>query len=119
MSVYRRRFLASPLAAAAAAAVPAAGASGPTRVLAMGDGVAYTPAEYAQLLGQLAEQGKAKPDNYSLGGSVEELEKRMAGILGKESAIWMATGTLANQNCRAHPGRRAEAGTRAGREPSL
>ncbi len=97
MSVYRRRFLASPLAAAAAAAVPAAGASGPTRVLAMGDGVAYRPAEYAQLLGQLAEEGKAKPDNYSLGGSVEELEKRMAGILGKESAIWMATGTLANQ----------------------
>ena len=93
MSVQRRRFLASPLAVAAAAS----GAAGSTRVLAMGDGVAYTPAEYAQLLGQLAEQGKAKPDNYSLGGSVEELEKRMAGILGKESAIWMATGTLANQ----------------------
>lgn len=77
----------------AAAATPGS----QTRVLATGDGVAYTPAEYAQLLGRLAEQGKAKPDNYSLGGSVEELETRMAQVLGKEAAIWMATGTLANQ----------------------
>lgn len=64
---------------------------------ATGDGVPYTPEEYAQLLGRLAAQGKARTDNYSLGGSVEDLEKRMAAVLGKEAAIWMATGTLANQ----------------------
>ena len=98
MTIPRRGFLAAPLLTAALPAAAAAATSGQeTRVLATGDGVAYSPAEYAQLLGRLADQGKAKPDNYSLGGSVEELETRMAGILGKEAAIWMATGTLANQ----------------------
>lgn len=99
MTIHRRGFLTTPLLTAALpAAAAAAATSGPeTRVLATGDGVAYTPAEFAQLLGRLADQGKAKPDNYSLGGSVEDLETRMAQILGKEAAIWMATGTLANQ----------------------
>lgn len=66
------------------------------RVQASSDGVPCTPKQYAELLGQLAAQGKAKPDNCSLGGAVEELELRMARILGKE-AIWMATGTIPNQ----------------------
>jgi len=87
----RRTLFATPLAALAATS-PA-----PARVHATGDGVPYTPEQYAELLGRLAAQGKAQPDNYSLGGAVEELEKRMAEILGKETAIWMATGTLANQ----------------------
>ncbi len=36
-------------------------------------------------------------DNFSLGGCVEDLEKKMAALLGKEAAIFMPTGTLANQ----------------------
>ncbi len=75
----------------------AAAADGTRTVFAMGDGVPYTPSDYARLLLKLADEGKVKPDNYSLGGSVEELETRMASILGKEAAIWMPTGTLANQ----------------------
>lgn len=35
-------------------------------------------------------------DSYSVGGEVEKLEKRFSEILGKESAIFMPTGTLAN-----------------------
>ncbi|MBM3796283.1 MAG: low specificity L-threonine aldolase [Acidobacteria bacterium] len=97
MSLARRGFLSTPLAAAAAAAAAPATEAAPPRVYATGDGVPYTPEEYAQLLGRLAAQGKARTDNYSLGGSVEDLEKRMAAVLGKEAAIWMATGTLANQ----------------------
>lgn len=93
-SLHRRGFLSlAPLAAAAAANSSA----GSKTVFATGDGIPYAPAEYARLLARLADEGKVKPDNYSLGGSVEELEARMARILGKEAAIWMPTGTLANQ----------------------
>ena len=35
-------------------------------------------------------------DDFSLGGLVEQLEKKVASILGKPSAIFMPTGTLAN-----------------------
>ena len=35
-------------------------------------------------------------DTYSLGGTVEELERRFAAALGKQAAIFMPTGTLAN-----------------------
>lgn len=36
------------------------------------------------------------PDNYSIGGCVEELEIKFAKLLGKETAVFMPTGTLAN-----------------------
>src|SRR4051812_44472891 len=61
-----------------------------------GDGLLLTPLDYARLLEKLAEQDKIKPDNYSLGGSTEELEIKFAKLLGKESAVFMPTGTLAN-----------------------
>lgn len=38
-----------------------------------------------------------KTDRYGSGGAVEELEKKMQGITGKEKAIFMPTGTMANQ----------------------
>lgn len=60
------------------------------------DGLELTPLDYAQLLARLAEESKIDPDNYSLGGSVEELEAKFARLLGKERAIFMPTGTLAN-----------------------
>lgn len=60
----------------------------------MGDGIAYTPAEYAILLEKLAPN--IKSDNYSLGGAVKVLEEAMARELGKEHAVWFPTGTLAN-----------------------
>ncbi len=62
-----------------------------------GDGLHLTPLDYSRLLVQLAEEGKIKPDSYSLKGSIEELEIKFAKLLGKESAIFMPTGTLANQ----------------------
>jgi len=36
-------------------------------------------------------------DSYGHGGAVEQLEKRFAALTGKEAAIMMPTGTLANQ----------------------
>lgn len=60
------------------------------------DGIVLSPKEYAVLLMKLADEGKINVDEYSRGGVVEELENKFAGLLGKESAVFMPTGTLAN-----------------------
>jgi threonine aldolase len=60
------------------------------------DGLNLSPKEYASLLMKLADEGKIKPDFYSNGGVVEELENKFAQLLGKESSVFMPTGTLAN-----------------------
>jgi len=60
------------------------------------DGTELSPKEYANLLMKLVDEGKVKPDNYSNGGVVEELENKFSTLLGKESAVFMPTGTLAN-----------------------
>ena len=88
----RRGFLATPLAA-----FQLAGASAEPRVYASSDGIPHTPDEYARLLALLTSGGKVERDSYSPGGLVEQLESRMAASLGKETAVWLPTGTLANQ----------------------
>jgi threonine aldolase len=60
------------------------------------DGSYLSPLEYSHLLMRLADEGKIKADMYSNGGVVEELEHKFAELLGKESAVFMPTGTLAN-----------------------
>jgi threonine aldolase len=60
------------------------------------DGTVLSPKEYAVLLMKIVDEGKVKPDTYSIGGVVEELENKFAALLGKESAVFMPTGTLAN-----------------------
>lgn len=60
------------------------------------DGLNLTPTQYSELLLKLAQEHKAKQDDYSLGGCVEDLENKFAKLLGKEQAIFMPTGTLAN-----------------------
>jgi len=60
------------------------------------DGSFLSAPEYADLLMRLVDEDKIKPDYYSNGGVVEELEFKMAKLLGKESAVFMPTGTLAN-----------------------
>jgi len=61
-----------------------------------GDGLGLTTTQYSRLLTQLAEQKGIAPDSYILAGVVDELEKQFARILGKERAVFMPTGTLAN-----------------------
>ena len=91
--MHRRAFLSTPLLAA----VPLAAAESSEILLdATGDGVHMKPHEYAQLLARLTENDAIQPDSYSLGGAVEKLETRMASLLGKETAVWLPTGTLAN-----------------------
>jgi threonine aldolase len=107
--VHRRRFLQigglgagfGALAPGAAfgrsgAAVAAAADADDRLVRLSGDGVGLTPAQYARLLTRLLDEKAMTPDSYSLGGVVEALEEQCARILGKERAIFMPTGTLAN-----------------------
>ncbi|KYP14348.1 aminotransferase class I/II-fold pyridoxal phosphate-dependent enzyme [Flavihumibacter sp. CACIAM 22H1] len=62
-----------------------------------GDGDMLEPEEYLQVLNELQAAGKIERDRYGAGGSVEALEKEMARITGKEKAIFLPSGTLANQ----------------------
>ena len=64
-------------------------------VVFRGDGEPRTPADTLRRLAEL-DPADVEADVYSLGGSVERLELRFAEMLGKESAIFMPTGTLAN-----------------------
>jgi threonine aldolase len=61
-----------------------------------GDGLGLSPTQYASLLTRLLDEKGMVPDSYSLGGIVEQLEEQCARTLGKERAIFMPTGTLAN-----------------------
>jgi threonine aldolase len=87
----RRNFFATPLAAFQLSAE-----APDDRVYAFGDGVRHTPESYARLLAGLTAGGKVAVDDYSRGGIVGQLETRMAALLGKEAAVWLPTGTLAN-----------------------
>jgi threonine aldolase len=70
--------------------------SSPNSVVFSGDGEPQTPRAIIERLTALHEGGELHPDIYSLGGNVESFEHHMADELGKEAAIWMPTGTLAN-----------------------
>jgi threonine aldolase len=60
------------------------------------DGLNLSSTEYSVLLAQLAQQKGAEKDRYLAGGCVAELEARFAKLLGKEQAVFVPTGTLAN-----------------------
>jgi threonine aldolase len=60
------------------------------------DGIHRTPLEYAELLVRLCKEQGVTSDTYLSGGAVANLETAMAKVLGKESAVFVPTGTLAN-----------------------
>ena len=62
-----------------------------------GDGIGITPREYASLLSRLCQSKDVAEDNYLLGGEIEAFERHWAALLGKEAAVFMPSGTLANQ----------------------
>ena len=69
---------------------------GSNTVVFAGDGEPQSTQSILDRLGVLLSEGNLQRDNESLGGTVEALETRVARDLGKEAAIWMPTGTLAN-----------------------
>ena len=101
--VTRRGFVETVGAAAGLGCVPyvaplTAGAPEPPdrTVHLSGDGIGVTPREYAALLDQLCRRAEVTEDNYLLGGEVERFERHWAQLLGKERAVFMPSGTLAN-----------------------
>ena len=60
------------------------------------DAPEYSSSEIVAALAAIAEKREIVQDSYSLGGEVEGFETDMARLLGKERAIFMPTGTLAN-----------------------
>lgn len=106
--INRRQFLGTGAMGLGAATVGpgVAGAQGPgalvpfapssSQVQMTGDGLGLTAGDQGRLLTHLADQELIAPDSYSNGGVVEALEQQCARRLGKERAVFMPTGTLAN-----------------------
>ncbi|HEY3384558.1 MAG TPA: beta-eliminating lyase-related protein [Vicinamibacterales bacterium] len=100
MPIIRRRTFLKSAATPAVGLVLTAGLRGQAqqaeRVSLAGDGLSLSPLEYARLLTRIAGSDGFHRDTYLHGGPVEELERRFAAALGKESALFLPTGTLAN-----------------------
>lgn len=62
-----------------------------------GDGEMYEPTDYIRVLQEADKTVAITKDRYGVGGVVEALEKKFAAITGKEKAIFMPSGTMANQ----------------------
>ena len=99
----RRRFIEMGGAAAAAFGVPIphsiAPATEPATSMTVhlsGDGLNLDPSEAAAEIVRLCGAEKPVADQYGLTGCVEDVEKYFAALLGKERALFMPTGTLAN-----------------------
>lgn len=98
-SIQRRTFLktaAAPIAVAAVGQQAAYAQPSPRDVSFMGDGLSLSPDAYATLLSKLLAERSAQRDSYLKKGAVEQLEHAMANLLGKERALFLPTGTLAN-----------------------
>ncbi len=109
MSLNRRQFLElGTLGRVAGLALPGSAAAQQTQtprsgdpatdqtVTLTGDGIPHSPTQYARLLARITDEQGVAADNYILGGVVEELETRFARLVGKEAAVFVPTGTLAN-----------------------
>jgi threonine aldolase len=62
-----------------------------------GDGEFYDGVPYLDHLQLANKMQPLKVDRYGSGGAVQELEKKFEVITGKEKAIYMPSGTMANQ----------------------
>ncbi len=69
----------------------------PVIIKFFGDGEMFEPGDYIDHLQQLNAASPIGKDRYGTGGAVETLEKKFAEITGKEKAIYMPSGTMANQ----------------------
>ncbi|HEV8695857.1 MAG TPA: beta-eliminating lyase-related protein, partial [Lysobacter sp.] len=62
----------------------------------LSDGLALSPREYATTLQEVVTTRNLEADYYSNGGLITELEQKFAQLLGKDAAMFVPTGTLAN-----------------------
>lgn len=62
-----------------------------------GDGEMFDVTTYIEELKKINTAKAIEPDRYAAGGVVEALEKKFEKITGKEKAVYMPSGTMANQ----------------------
>ncbi|ULQ54013.1 threonine aldolase family protein [Flavihumibacter fluvii] len=62
-----------------------------------GDGEMFEPAAYLEQLNMANAKSPLEKDRYGHGGAVTALEKKFEEITGKEKAMFMPSGTMANQ----------------------
>lgn len=62
-----------------------------------GDGEMFAPEAYIKELSKFYTATNFEQDRYGVGGVVEALENKFAAITGKEKAIFVPSGTMANQ----------------------
>ncbi|HET9058020.1 MAG TPA: aminotransferase class I/II-fold pyridoxal phosphate-dependent enzyme [Chitinophagaceae bacterium] len=61
------------------------------------DGLVFSPERYIEKLIEINTQQKIERDFYGAGGATALLENEFAKLTGKEKAIYLPTGTMANQ----------------------
>lgn len=61
------------------------------------DGLVLSPNEYLNKLKEINKLNPIEPDFYGDGGATKLIEEEFAKITGKEKAIYLPTGTMANQ----------------------
>ena len=62
-----------------------------------GDGEIFDTTGYIEELRKINSTKAIEPDRYGMGGAVTALEKRFEEITGKEKAVYMTSGTMANE----------------------
>ena len=65
-------------------------------VVFQGDGEPKTLSGMLSTLTAFDSEVGYEPDSYTLGGTVQALEEKLADVLGKDAAIFLPTGTMAN-----------------------
>lgn len=61
------------------------------------DGLALSPQGYLEKLNEIQKRNPIEQDFYGYGGATKLLEDKFAELTGKEKAIYLPTGTMANQ----------------------
>lgn len=61
------------------------------------DGIFYRPEDFINKLQEINTTNPIERDSYAEGGTMEKLLKKFIEITGKEAAVYLPTGTLANQ----------------------
>ncbi len=61
------------------------------------DGLNLSPKDYLAKLNEIDQKDTIDPDVYGNGGDTKKLEEVFAKLTGKESAIYLPSGTMANQ----------------------
>ena len=61
------------------------------------DGIFYRPEDFINKLQEINTTNPIDRDSYGEGGAMEKLLKKFIEITGKEAAVYLPTGTLANQ----------------------